>query len=206
MMLSAAEPRRKQLTALFIDGEFAVNVDTMTYVQSGLKPGQEITDERLHELICQSDARRAQEKALYLLEYRARSKKELRDRVARATSRDAAEKAVARLEELGLVDDKSYAKSLASELFGRKCYAASRVRYELMKKGIGRELAETVLAETAPDPQEKLRELVGHKYRRALRDEAGRRRTAAALQRLGYRWDDIKDVLNEYIIDEDELL
>lgn len=198
MMLSAAEPRRKGLTALFIDGEFAVSVDTETFVRSGLRLGEELTDEQLHQLILKSDARRAQEKALYLLEHRAHSHKELVDKVARVVPREAAERAVDHLEELGLVNDEEYAKRFAAELFERKGCSVSRVRWELIKKGIDRETAEQIVEENAPDPVQAILRLIERKYARSLGDEKGRRRTIAALQRLGYHWDDIKSALKRY--------
>jgi regulatory protein len=204
MMLSAAEPRRKGLTALFLDGEFAVNVDTETFALSGLKLGAELTDEALHELIQKSDARRAQEKALYLLEHRAHSEKELADKVARTVPREAAEQAARRLAELGMVNDEEYARTLAAELFDRKGCSASHVRWELLKKGIDRELAECIVEETAPDPVQTICRVIEKKYARALGDEKGRRRTVAGLQRLGYRWDDIKSALRKFM-DEDDI-
>lgn len=203
MMLSAAEPRRKGLVALFLDGEYAVSVDAETFALSGLRPGAELTDERLHELIRGSDARRAREKALSLLEHRAHSQKELTDKVSRFTSREAAAEAVRRLAELGLVDDASYARQLASELFSRKGYAASRVRLELMRRGIGRELAGEAAEQCEPDPAGAIRKIIAKKYARAPGDERSRRRAVAALQRLGYRWDDIRAALGEFT-DEDE--
>ena len=57
---------------------------------------------------------------------------------------------------------------------------------------------EELLEELAPDPEEKLREIVERKYRNQLGDEKGYRRTVAALQRLGYGWEDIKTVLAEF--------
>lgn len=204
MMLSAAEPRRKGLTALFIDGEFAVSVDTETFVLSGLKPGAELSDERLHELIQKSDERRAREKALYLLEHRAHSQKELADKIARTVPREAAEQAARHLAELGMVNDEEYARNLAAELFGRKGCSASRVRWELTRRGIERELAEQIAEESAPDPAQAIRRLLETKYARSLGDEKGRRRTVAALQRLGYRWEDIRSALREFM-DEDEI-
>ncbi|MCI1966010.1 MAG: recombination regulator RecX [Oscillospiraceae bacterium] len=203
MMLSAAEPRRKGLTALFLDGEFAVSVDTETFVLSGLKLGAELTDEQLHELILKSDARRAQEKALYLLEYRAHSRKELADKVARVVPREAAEQAARHLEELGMVNDEEYAQNLAAQMFRRKGCAASRVRWELEKKGIDRALAERIVEENAPDPAQSIRCLLERKYARSLGDEKGRRRTVAALQRLGYHWDEIRSALREFMNEDD---
>lgn len=203
MMLSAAEPRRRGLVALFIDGEYAISVDAETFARSGLRPGAELSDERLHGLIRESDARRAREKALSLLEHRAHSQKELAEKVGRATSQEAAEEAVRHLSEIGLTDDREYARSLAAELFERKGFSASRVRYELLKKGIDRVLAERIAAEAAPDPAQAIGDLLRKRYARDLGDEKGRRRAAAALQRLGYRWEDIRSALREFT-DEDE--
>lgn len=204
MMLSAAEPRGKRLVALFIDGEKAVDIDAETYLKSGLKPGDDLTDESLHELIEASDVRRAEQKAMYLLGYRSHSKKELAQKLSRTVSREAAEKAAEKMTELGLVDDEEYARSLARGMFGRKGFAASRVRQELMRKGIGRELAERAAAEAEPEPGGAIKQIIERKYARCLDDEKGRRRTVAALQRMGYRWDDIRSALREFIADEDE--
>lgn len=204
MMLSAAEPRRRGLVALFIDGEYAVSVDAETFARSGLRPGVELSDERLHGLIRESDARRAREKTLSLLEHRAHSQKELMEKVGRVTSREAAEEAVRHLAEIGLTDDEEYARSLAAELFERKGFSASRVRCELLKKGIDRELAERIAGESAPDPAQAIGKLLNKRYARDLGDEKGRRRASAALQRLGYRWDDIKSALREFADGRDD--
>ena len=158
----------------------------------------EISDEELHQLLQESEARRAKEKALYLLEYRSHSKKELADKISRTTSREAAEAAVEKMEELGLMNDEAYARQLAEVLLGKKGYGVRRARQELLQKGIDRELTEELLEEMAPDPEEKLREIVERKYQSSLGDEKGYRRTVAALQRLGYGWEDIKTVLAEF--------
>ena len=204
MMLSAAEQRGKNLVALFIDGEKAVDLDLETYMKSGLKPGDDLTDERLHELIRASDVRRAEQKALNRLGYRAHSQKELARKLGRTVSREAADRAAERMTELGLVNDEEYARSLAREMYRRKGFAAPRVRMELMRRGIGRELADQAAAEAAPDPRETIRTVLERKYARVLGDEKGRRRAAAALGRMGYRWDDIRSVLREFTADEDE--
>jgi regulatory protein len=205
MMLTAVEPRRKGLVALFIDGEKAVDLDAEVYLKSGLKPGDELDDERLRDLITASNARRAEQKAMYLLGYRAHSEKELAQKLSRTVPREAAEKAAARMTELGLVNDEEYARTLAAELFTRKHYAAGRVRMELTRRGIPAELAQEAVEQAQTDPREAIRGLVERKYERYLGDEKGRRRTAAALQRLGYRWDDIRCVLNEFTAsNEDE--
>ena len=70
--------------------------------------------------------------------------------------------------------------------------------YKLIEKGIDKETAQSVLDEFEIDPVEQLTELIGRKYADKLEDEKDRRRTVAALQRLGYSWPDIKAALMEF--------
>jgi len=198
MQITAIEPRKKSLSALFLDGEFAMNIDSETLLKSGYKLGGDMTDEQLYELLQASDNRRANEKALYLLEHRNHSKKELVDKIRRTTSPEAALAAAEHMQELGLVDDAVFAKDYAVELLRRKGFSASRAQHELLQKGIDKDLAEEIIGELAPEPVEKIKEILAKKYERVLGDEKGRRRAINALQRLGYRYEDIRHALNDY--------
>lgn len=200
MIITDIQPRRHRLSQLFVDGEAAVKVDTETWLRSGLRKGDEIDDERLYQLLQDSAAHRANEKALYLLEHRAHSKKELADKIARAEfDRDAANAAADHMEELGLLDDEDYARRLAQELFTRKKYGVRRVKQELRQKGIDDAIISVVLEEFSPETEEtveKIREILERKYPAAREDEKIRRRAIAALQRYGYSMDDIFTALN----------
>lgn len=200
MELTAAEPRRRGLVQLFLDGEAAVKLDAQVFLQSGLKPGDQVSDQELFELIQASDARRAQEKALYLLEYRNYSKRELTEKIARtAASREAAQAAAGRMEELGLVDDRRFAQDYARELFGRKGYGSRRVAQELRRRGIGQELIQELLAEYE-DPEragEAIRRVLAKKYPGWREDEKVRRRAFAALQRLGYSYQEVREAMGQ---------
>jgi regulatory protein len=201
MQITAIEPRRKSLSALFLDGEFAMNIDSETLLKSGYKLGGDITDEELYELLQASDNRRANEKALYLLEHCNHSKKELVDKIRRTISPQAAQAAAEHMQELGLVNDAVFAKDYAAELLGRKGFSASRAQHELLLKGIDKELAEEIIGELAPEPVEKIKEILARKYERVLGDEKGRRRAVNALQRLGYRYEEIRRALNDYDVE-----
>lgn len=203
MEISAIEPRRRGVSALFLDGEFAVNLDTRFLAESSVRLGQEITEEELQSLIQGSNARRAREKALYLLEHRSHSKKELEEKVARTAGKEAAQAAVNHMQEIGLVNDEQFARDYARQLVRHKGFARRRAEYELLQKGIDRDLIEQVLEELLPEPQEKLTELIEKKYARSLGDEKGLRRTMAALQRLGYRGEDIRAALRPFIEPEE---
>lgn len=204
MLITAIEKRRKMLSALFLDGEFAVNIDTETLLKFRYKIGMDITDEQLHELILASDVRRANEKALYLLEHRSHSKKELIEKIQRTTSKEAAQSAANRMEELGLVNDEDFAKRYAAELLNRKGFASRRIQYELLQKGIDKEIVAQIIEELETNPVEKIKEIIEKKYLRYLQDEKGYRRAVNGLQRLGYRYEDIKRAISTFSSEVDE--
>ena len=199
MELTAAEPRRKGLVQLYLDGEEAVKLDREVFLRAGLRPGDQISDEELHQLILDSDARRAKEKALYLLEHRHHSKRELTEKIARtAASWEAAEAAAGQMEELGLVDDQAYARDRAREMFLRKRWGPLRVKQELRRKGIDGELIEELLEEYRQRDEgglvaENVRAVLETKYSGWREDEKQRRRAFAALQRRGYSYEEIRE-------------
>ena len=102
------------------------------------------------------------------------------------------------MEELGLIDDEKYARHLAHDLFYLKNLSYRGVVYTLMEKGIDKDLCEEIADEFDIEPVEQLVELIEKKYADKLDDEKDRRRTIAALQRLGYNWGDIKSALAEF--------
>lgn len=197
MLITAIEPRRKAMSALYLDGEFVMNLDTQTLIENRFDVGREINDEDLKEIIELSNERRAKEKALWLISYRSHSKKELTDKIRRTCDNDSAEKAVERMEELGLVNDEEFARQYARKLLIQKKMTKRTALFELSRKGIDKETAEAVLDEIDVDYRENIREIIEKKYKN-IQDEKIKRRAVAALQRLGYGWDDIKAVLYEY--------
>lgn len=197
MLITAVEPRRKAMCALYIDGEYVMNLDARTVIENRFDVGREIDDEELHEIIRLSNERRAKEKALCLISYRDHSKKELTDKIKRTCDEESAEKAVERMEELGLINDENFARRYAEQLLFSKHNAPRGAVRQLVQKGIDRKLAEEIIEEIDFDPCDGIRAVIDRKYKN-INDEKIRRRAVAALQRLGYRWDDIKTVLREY--------
>jgi Uncharacterized protein conserved in bacteria len=199
MLISALEPRRRSLCEVYLDGESAGLLDLETLERLHVKMGQEITDEDWSCLCAESDCTRARSYALWLLSRRAMTRRGLVEKLRTRYSPEASETAARRAEELGLIDDADYAARCASDLFRFKSFSVPRVVTELVHRGVDRELArqtaEEVGREYAPDPAEAIRVLLLGKYNRCLADEKGRRRAVAALQHMGYRWEEIRPVL-----------
>ena len=197
MKITAVEPRRKQMCALFIDGEYVMNLDAQTLIENRFDVGREIDDDELKDIIDKSNERRAKEKALWLISYRSHSKKELFDKLKRSFDEASAQKAVDRMEELGLINDEEFARLYARKLVNGKKMSVKAAEFELYRKGIDKITAEQVLGELEYDPQTQIIEFITKKYKN-ISDEKIKRRAVAALQRLGYGWDDIKRAINSF--------
>ena len=201
MIITAIEPRRRQMCALFIDGEYVMNLDAQTLIENRFDVGREIDDDELGEIIEKSNERRAKDKALWLISYRSHSKKELFDKLRRDFDEDSAQKAVDRMQELGLINDGEFAKAYARKLVYGKKMSLRAAELELRRKGIDNITAEQVLSDLEYDAQTQIIEFISKKYRN-IEDEKVRRRAVAALQRKGYGWDDIKQAIETLVSEE----
>ena len=70
MLITAVEPRRKAMCALYIDGEYVMNLDARTVIENRFDVGREIDDEELHEIIRLSNERVQRMVLLLLLQRR----------------------------------------------------------------------------------------------------------------------------------------
>ena len=158
--------------------------------------GKELDGDALEELRLLSRRSLARDRALELLSRRPMSCKELRDKLLqKGEDEDAAAYSVRWLEERGFLNDESYAAAVARH-YAAKGYGAGRVRAELNRRGVPRELWEEALA-SMPEPDDKLRRFIASR----LRDPEDReqlRKLSAALYRRGYSWEEIRSALRAY--------
>jgi regulatory protein len=196
MTVTELRKRRHRLTALFLDGE-EVLIDTETFLLSGIRVGQTMSEEELEQLKDRSNHNRAYEKALYLLEFRPHSRQELLTKILREYPEEAAMQAVTRVDELGLLNDEAYAADLAEEFLNRKGYGIHRARQELARRGIDRDLIEEVLSAVETDPEEQLRNLIRKKYKPLPTDRKGVEKVIAAMVRRGYEFSQVRHALQQ---------
>ncbi len=103
------------------------------------------------------------------------------------------------MNELGLVNDESYARRLFRELTqGSKHLSIRAARYKLMEKGISRELIDLIAEENPVDEYEQVKIILSKKYNNFADDEKLRKRAISALQRKGFDWETIKSAMTEF--------
>ena len=120
LRITAVEKAKKKGYHLFVEEEYALTISAEVLAQTGLAAGQQITPQRLDEIRQLCDRQRARERALYLLESRSHSRKELFDKLCRSVPEQTAAEVTQRMEDLGLVDDEAYARRWAATLICRK--------------------------------------------------------------------------------------
>ncbi len=198
MYITGLKREKKRLTAVFVDGELWNRLDSEVLEQRAIKAGMQVDEDFLTELKFESDYKRAKDRAMYLISFRDYSEKELFSKLKRDYDEAAVEKAVARMRDLGLVNDLNFAQKYAKELLFNKHFSKRRAEFELLQKGIDRDIVCDILAELEYDAVEQIRLLVDKKYRLAYSDEKVKKRAVAFLQRYGYRWNDIKRFFDSY--------
>lgn len=174
----------------------------------GIYDGMEVDSAEMKKIIYASNFRRAYQYALYCLDYRDYSAKEM---LGKLTGKYRGEKlcgaVVEKLEKLGIIDDERYAERLAEKYVEGKKYGYRRAKHEIIMKGIGEYLAEDVLVPYEDVFSENLACLVGTKYARLLEDGDDRKsieKVKNALVRSGYGFDEINRTVREYLDNREE--
>ena len=186
-----------------VDGEYAFTVDEVYFYSLNLKENADITAEELKEITLKAGERRAYNYAVSLLSRREHTVKEITEKLTRKGYGQFSEKTTDRLITEGYLSDERFARLYVNELINLKSYGRRRIKDELYRKGISRDIANIALEE-AEFPETKLRELVERKYMRYLNDEKGLKKTINALLRAGYSYSEIRDALKE-VAEENEV-
>ena len=168
-----------------------------------LRPGIDLDGETLETLQASVRTSSAKAAAANIIGSRALSKKELTRRLVKKGNEEADAQAAADwLEDIGAVDDAAYAASLVRH-YGEKGYGPQRVREELRRRGVDRDLWDEAMEEL-PDPAEILGRLIEKKCGGELSDRKEIKRVSDSLMRRGFAWSDVREALRRYTeIEED---
>ena len=142
--------------------------------------------------MAETPAERAKARALRLLEKRDYSEAELAAKlVEKGDDPDSACAAAARMAELGFVNDENYAAMVVRH-YAAKGYGRARIREELRRRKLPRELWDAALEEL-PDQTETLYRLLETRLRGKAPEGDELRRACAYLVRRGFAWDEVRE-------------
>lgn len=185
-----------------LDNERKIYLHVDIIADFSIRSGMKLERDELRKIIYSSNFRRAYQRALYLLDYRDYSRKEMVDKLVSNYKNESLCSAVAdKLEKNGIIDDERYAEKLARKFVETKKFGYRRAKREIVRKGIGEFTAEDALEQYAEVFGENLMTLLETKHARFLTDKTNRKsveKVKSALVRYGYGFDEINRAVREY--------
>ncbi len=204
------QKKRDDRVNIFLDGGYAFAVSLEIRIVNKLQLDQELSDEKVQELIFQDQVERLTNQALKFLSFRPRSEKEIRDQLLRKlrfSDKGEEEKknfeksldaVLEKLKRLKQVDDREFAKWWVDQRIRFKSVSPRVIKSELFAKGISKETIEEVL-EGGQEPEEKVAAAALQKklksWSKLDRDEF-REKATTFLVRKGFSWETIKKVVD----------
>lgn len=209
MIIKCIAIRRGKINAIFFDkyqptvGELTDDggliLDRSLCESEGLKAGDDLSEERLQQLVESSACRRAKSRAIWMLDSRDYTQKGMYDKLRRLYGDSAANYAASYCAEIGLIDDERYANRLAQLMSERGISDREAVR-RLVAKGVPREIAQNAVSEAESDPRAQLAEIIEKKYANRLLsgDRKEIEKVVAALARKGFDFGDIRRAVAKF--------
>lgn len=210
-------PKKEGRWLIFLEDGTIIRVGEADVAGLGLYQGMELDVEQLQKLQDAAALSKLKTRALNIVSVRSVSRRELVQKLtarprrtadtedayqpedagtARAELEARAEEVADWLERLGLLNDEQYARDVV-RWCGEKGYGARRVRDELFRRGVPRELWDEAL-EGLSAPEGAVDRFLAQKLKNWDGDPKQLKRAADALCRKGFSWSEISEGLERY--------
>jgi regulatory protein len=193
--LVAGKSREKRVN-VHLDGRYAFSLLAEVALKEGLKVGQELSDEEQEALTGVDRYQCCLNAAIRFLGYRQRSEAEIRQRLQKhGYDSQYIGKTIARLKELGLVDDAAFARFWIENRESFSPRSRRLTKLELQRKGLDISVIEQVVSEV-DDSDSAYRAALSKARRLPTSDyQVFRRRLGQYLGRRGFDYEVIKETV-----------
>lgn len=203
MKITQIKPSKLHLNCVCLENGENVLIDKDVCVSNSLMADCEVDSETLEKIKFESDYVRAKSRALWYLDRMDYSEKALYNKlVEKGFSKKACSKVLAKLVELGLVDDRRYAERLCEKLI-ESGHSKRAALQKMLLKGVPYDLAKELLSDAESDEVANILSLIEKKYASKLLEPENFQKVYAALVRRGFSYSDVKTALKKYTEDLD---
>lgn len=166
-----------------------------------LGKGSVLDESEFEQILYEQDLINSKKTAHNFVSYKPRTEKQVRDKLKeKQFSLENIEKAIEFLYEFDLLDDRSFAKSFIESKVKMKNYGISRMKVEMLKRGLDKDLVEDSLKQYYPHDSsyDLALELANKKLKQLANKDFQKKKSSLVsyLQRQGYHWDVIKKILD----------
>lgn len=187
---------QQERVLVYLEGGDLLRVTESELLRFGLSIGLDIDEGTVVELRQSGVRSETRVRAANMISARPLSRKELLKRLREKGALEAdAEGAADWLEEIGALNDADYAAMLVRH-YGGMGYGEAKLRDELYRRGVPRELWADALSKS-PDAKETILRVIAQKTKGRALDEKGRRRLSDMLLRRGFALRDVRAALAE---------
>lgn len=188
------------------DDPLVISMDLITKYKLGV--GSYVENNELDKILSEQELINAKQAAYNYVSYKSRSEHQIKEKLSsKGFTQDLIEDAIQFLYEFNLLDDRKFARSFVKSKIELKKYGKGRLKIELLKKGINKEIIEDTLNEVYPehDKYKMALELAEKKYRIIRNKPKNKIYTSIKyfLQRQGFDWEVTKKTLDALLKQED---
>lgn len=199
------QKRNKSRYSIYVDDKFSLGVDENTLIKYELRKGKEIDENFLEDVIKAEEQNKANNYAINLLSYRARSEMEIKEKMkSKEYESYIIDNTINYLKQNKYLDDKAFAISFTKDKKNFKKIGEQRIKQELFYKGIDKDTINDVLDELIDKDEEykTALELALKKIKTSYKNDdknALYRKLGGFLQRKGYSYEVVSRVLKETV-------
>lgn len=196
------QKRHSKRRSIFVGNEFLCGIDEEIVAILGLQVGQEVNKKKVKKILYKEAVKRAKDYAFKLLSYRPRSIKEIEGRLKKKDySSKVILEVIKSLKRLKFLNDKEFARMWVESRIKTRHMGRYRLQQELLQKGIDRDLIEKTLSDYREEEEiEVAKEIAQRRLKRSYRnlnEVATKRKLYSFLQRRGFSYDIIQEVLRK---------
>lgn len=205
MKITSIEPQKnKNRVNVYVDNLFSIGIEDELRYKYKLEVGMEVDDNFIKDVLKAEEQNKVTSHALNLLSYRQRSEKE----IYLALKRKGFEENYIRYSinycmENNYLNDKDFAISFINDKLNLNKLGPERIRYELILKGISKDIIDDLLIIDFDEQYKTAMELAQKKLPSYRKDDSNAiyRKLSGFLQRKGYSYDVISKVMRQVLKD-----
>ena len=186
MIILKIKGKKGQFFKIFANDEFLGFFSKNSIKNLKIKNNKEYSIEEVKKIKIIGQFKYAEKKAIDLLRIKDYSEKELFLKLEKYVPSKIAKFVVLKMKKLGFVNNLKYAENLAKKLIFVKNKSKQFAKFEIIKKGINKEIAEKVLDSLNFNSVEILEKLIIKKYIHKIKDFNSKQKAISNILKLGY--------------------
>lgn len=205
MIIARIVKKGKSDVTIYFDNNSLLFLAVEVFLKSGLKKGDDISEDRFSFLIEQNKLFHIKQRAFRLLGRRQHSSSELSRKLwNKDYEQKLIDEVIEDLQNKGYLDDKEFIRAFVAEKSKTKNWSVKRIKGELFKRGIASKLIDAMLnGQTVESDSENVMKLANKKYKVLLKRNLDRKelrnKLSSYLFSKGFEYDLIKEVCDKLI-------